>query len=35
MISAGVSGLFTKPISGAKKEGATGFMKGLGLGIGA
>jgi hypothetical protein len=30
----GVAGLFTKPVSGAKKDGAAGFIKGLGLGLG-
>ncbi|KAI9703540.1 MAG: hypothetical protein M1820_005844 [Bogoriella megaspora] len=30
----GITGLVTQPISGAKKEGAAGFLKGVGKGIG-
>ena len=30
----GITGLFTQPVRGAKKEGAAGFMKGVGKGIG-
>ena len=30
----GVTGLFTQPWQGAKKEGASGFVKGIGKGIG-
>ena len=33
-ISDGVSGLFLKPIEYAKSDGAMGFVKGLGIGIG-
>jgi len=29
----GITGLFTQPIQGARKEGAAGFMKGFGRGI--
>lgn len=29
----GVSGVFLKPISGAKKEGVEGFFKGMGKGV--
>jgi vacuolar protein sorting-associated protein 13A/C len=29
----GVSGVITKPISGASKGGITGFFKGAGLGL--
>lgn len=29
----GVSGVFTKPISGAKEEGVEGFFKGVGKGM--
>lgn len=29
----GVTGVVTKPISGAKKGGAAGFVKGLGKGL--
>lgn len=28
----GVTGVFTKPIEGARDEGASGFFKGLGMG---
>lgn len=30
----GITGLVTQPIEGAKKEGAAGFVKGFGKGIG-
>lgn len=30
----GITGLVTQPLSGAKKEGAAGFVKGIGKGIG-
>lgn len=30
----GISGLVTQPIKGAKEEGASGFIKGFGKGIG-
>ena len=30
----GVTGIFSKPIAGAKKDGAGGFLKGLGQGLG-
>lgn len=30
----GVTGIFTQPIKGAHKEGARGFFKGFGKGIG-
>ncbi|PNS21582.1 Sterol 3-beta-glucosyltransferase [Sphaceloma murrayae] len=30
----GITGIFTQPVSGAKKEGAAGFIKGIGKGIG-
>ena len=30
----GISGLVTQPISGAKKEGVAGFVKGFGKGVG-
>lgn len=29
----GVSGVFTKPISGAREEGVEGFFKGVGKGV--
>lgn len=29
----GVTGVFTKPISGAKEEGVEGFFKGVGKGV--
>lgn len=29
----GVTGVFTKPIEGAKKQGLSGFAKGLGTGL--
>ena len=29
----GVTGVVTKPMEGAKKEGAAGFFKGLGKGV--
>jgi len=29
----GIGGLFTKPYQGAKREGAKGFVKGLGKGL--
>lgn len=29
----GVTGVFTQPVSGAKKEGVEGFFKGLGKGL--
>lgn len=32
-ITSGVSGIFTKPIEGAKSEGVGGFFKGLGKGV--
>ena len=30
----GISGLVTQPMRGAKKEGVSGFFKGVGKGIG-
>ncbi len=30
----GISGLITQPLRGAKEQGAAGFFKGLGKGIG-
>ncbi|KAH8805477.1 hypothetical protein F5884DRAFT_708908 [Xylogone sp. PMI_703] len=30
----GVTGIFTQPVNGARKEGVTGFFKGLGKGLG-
>ncbi|KAF4548462.1 Sterol 3-beta-glucosyltransferase-like protein 4 [Elsinoe fawcettii] len=30
----GITGIFTQPLQGAKKEGAAGFIKGIGKGIG-
>ncbi len=32
-IASGVTGIFTKPIEEAKRDGALGFVKGLGMGI--
>ena len=29
----GVTGVFTKPLEGASKDGATGFLKGVGKGV--
>lgn len=29
----GVTGVFTKPISGAREEGVEGFFKGMGKGV--
>lgn len=30
----GITGLVTQPMAGAKKDGAAGFVKGIGKGIG-
>jgi len=30
----GLSGLVTQPLKGARKEGAAGFLKGVGMGVG-
>ncbi|CAG9327163.1 unnamed protein product [Blepharisma stoltei] len=32
-LAEGITGIFTKPISGAKEAGASGFLKGIGSGI--
>lgn len=32
-VSEGVTGVFTRPIEGAQKEGVTGFAKGVGQGL--
>jgi len=32
-VFSGVTGIVTKPVEGAKKEGAAGFFKGVGKGL--